>query len=244
MESEHFMNRGEELKDYVMEVRKRTHSTANQKASIIFFLSSHIFEKSEKILSVGDGDGYIRKLLQQFSGKTIIGSDYEERERYYAENFVQCSVTDLKFEDESFDLVLANNIYEHITSEEQIKMINEISRVLRPNGFLYFATSMKYAPLEPHTGLPFLGCIPKPMANFLVNKIRGREFFDINSPSYGMLMKNLNRYFTVDNVTLKLIYGKNAPKMSHQKTLRKLPVLINKALLRISPNIKLICQKK
>src|SRR5258708_40234221 len=56
-----------------------------------------------------------------------------------AARFIACALPDLPFEDESFDLVVANHMLYHVA--DRPRGLGEIRRVLRPGGSLFAATS-------------------------------------------------------------------------------------------------------
>ena len=57
----------------------------------------------------------------------------------HAAAFLSCALPDLPFEDESFDLVIANHMLYHVA--ERLRGLGEIRRVLRPGGSLFAATN-------------------------------------------------------------------------------------------------------
>ena len=242
-EFEKMKERSTRFKKYLSSKRKRTEEIAVNKARIIFFLIGDTIKRSKKIVDLGGGDGSIRRELEKMSNKTIIGTDYESHELQYKKNFYKCDACDTPFKDGEFDLVIANGLYEHIRNDKQPDFIKECYRILKKGGYLYLFTCTKYSIIEPHTQLPFLGCIPRQLATLLVRSIRSREFFDVYSPSYGQIVKDLSKYFKVKDITLDLIYKKNDLTFSNKEILRRLPRLINKMLLRVSPSIKFLCKK-
>ncbi|MCK5282774.1 MAG: class I SAM-dependent methyltransferase [Nanoarchaeota archaeon] len=226
-----------------LEKRMRKRNIAINKARIIYFLVGDIIKKSNKIIDLGGGDGSIRKELELMSKKTIIGTDLNAGGLQYSKNFYQCDASDTPFKDEEFDFVISNGLYEHIPKNKQLKSIKEAYRILKKGGYMYFFTCSKYSIIEPHTHLPFLGCIPQPLATLIARVIGGRKVFDVYSPSYDGLIKDLSKYFVVNDITLDLVYKKNNLSISNKRILSKLPRIINKMLLRVSPSIKLLCRK-
>jgi 2-polyprenyl-3-methyl-5-hydroxy-6-metoxy-1,4-benzoquinol methylase len=80
--------------------------------------------------------------------------------------FVVADGTDLPFRAESFDVVVCNHVYEHVTDAD--KLMAEIHRVLRADGVCYFAGGHTFQLIEPHHRLPLLACLPRPVADMLV----------------------------------------------------------------------------
>jgi len=90
--------------------------------------------QSGKILDAGCGEGVlVEKYAQQ--GWDITGVD-----KNYASEYVQeGSITDLPFEDSSFDTVMALDVLEHLQYPEQGQALKQIKRVLKPGGVIIFS---------------------------------------------------------------------------------------------------------
>lgn len=93
-----------------------------------------------RILNVGVATGATTKMLEKFG--EVVSVEYDEaccaflREKVGI-HAINASLTDLPFENHTFDLVCAFDVIEHI--EDDIKAIQEIKRVLSEDGF-YFIT--------------------------------------------------------------------------------------------------------
>jgi SAM-dependent methyltransferase len=81
----------------------------------------------------------------------------------------------LPFPDESFDLVLLDNVLEHV--QERERTLNEIHRVLRPGGILYLVTPKPFAlhslVSDPHYALAGLVLMPRPLQKWYFERVRG-----------------------------------------------------------------------
>lgn len=90
--------------------------------------------QSGKILDAGCGEGVlVEKYAQQ--GWDITGVD-----KNYASSYVQeGSITALPFADNTFDTVLCLDVLEHLYYNDQNPALNEIRRVLKPNGVVLFS---------------------------------------------------------------------------------------------------------
>jgi SAM-dependent methyltransferase len=64
----------------------------------------------------------------------------------------------IPFEDDSFDVVYANQVFEHVRFLDQ--MLSECARVLRPGGTLLANFPLATMPIETHIGVPFAHWIP------------------------------------------------------------------------------------
>lgn len=90
--------------------------------------------KPETILDVGCGTGYITNIISKELDSTVIGCDMDSNRISFARsNFGQeviiADVTQLPFKDNSFDVVVASEIIEHIHCTEAA--LKEIKRVAR-----------------------------------------------------------------------------------------------------------------
>ena len=98
--------------------------------------------KDKDILEIGCGNGYGGYLLNQLQPKSYVGLDVMEeqveiaRRNYPQYSFLVQDATDLsQFGDASKDIVIIFGVLHHIP--EWRKVIDEISRVLKPGGGLF-----------------------------------------------------------------------------------------------------------
>lgn len=92
---------------------------------------------------------------------TIIGTDIDnkainkanEMNKFNNCSFVVADGMNLPFDNDMFDIIICNHIYEHVPDDKSL--IKEINRVLKPNGICYFGGGHKYQIIEPHYRLPF-----------------------------------------------------------------------------------------
>lgn len=101
------------------------------------------------VLDIACGDGYGAAILARHAAQ-VTGVDIDTptveraRGKYVADNlrFLQGSATDIPLDDDSVDLVISFETIEHLM--EQDRMLYEIRRVLRPEGFLIISSPDKY----------------------------------------------------------------------------------------------------
>lgn len=107
---------------------------------IIFKLIKKINAKSHSaILDVGCGGGHLIKFLERKGFKKISGIDISNRavERCKKRGIKDVFVEDgaeTKFDDKMFDIIIADNVLEHIKDENVA--LNEWNRILKKNGRL------------------------------------------------------------------------------------------------------------
>jgi ubiquinone/menaquinone biosynthesis C-methylase UbiE len=106
-----------------------------------------------RVLEIGCGRGDFALYLAK-NVKSITGIDYSASairiakgiQKKYPQkiqkksNFFVMNATQLAFKDNSFDLILLIDTFDHLDSEEQIKLFKEITRVLKNGGKLYMRT--------------------------------------------------------------------------------------------------------
>lgn len=118
--------------------------------------------------------------------------------RLEAEVLLVPDTSSLPFESGSFDLVLANGVFEHIRIRERKTYFDEAWRVLRTGGILYLAeTPNRLIPFDFHTtGLFLLPWLPAGAAKKYA-RFRGRiaEAMDIELSGYrGMTWRELKGF--------------------------------------------------
>lgn len=92
----------------------------------------------KQILDVGCGTGRLVQFLKS-SGYKAVGCDIAD-EAVRISGQVKGSATKLPFKNESFDLITAIHLIEHLNKKEVKMFLLEVNRVLKPNGFLYLDT--------------------------------------------------------------------------------------------------------
>ena len=82
---------------------------------------------------------------------------------------------DLPWDDASVDVVVLDNVLEHVTDQE--RTLAEIRRVLRPQGLLYVVTPKPFALLhlwsDPHYELAGLVLLPRALQKWYFERVRG-----------------------------------------------------------------------
>ena len=94
-----------------------------------------------------------------------------------------CCAEYLPFEGDSFDLVVANNVLEHLPDQKQ--MVRESFRVLTSPGTFFSITTNRFTlGPEPHVRLWGVGFLPRRWMEPYVRLIRGIPYRFIHSLSY------------------------------------------------------------
>lgn len=180
---------------------------AKQIVGVICF---HLRETGKlSCLDIGCSSGVITSYLADYFG-SITGIDVDLSALAIAKmtfkkrnlKFLEMDAAKLAFKNESFDVVIANQLYEFVKDDE--KVFREIYRVLKKGGICFFGARNKYAIIEAQYKIPFLSWIPKIFADFIVRKLgRGKEF--VGKYRSHWTLKRLVKNFKVQDYTLKII---------------------------------------
>lgn len=120
----------------------------NLQTNLEFLAQTDLLKSSDKILEIGCGIGTV---VYELSGKghDVAGIDIScEAIEYGRKKYgdirleVQAAET-LPYEDESFEVVLSFDLFEHIAEID--KHISEVRRVLCPGGYYLFQTPNRYS---------------------------------------------------------------------------------------------------
>jgi len=103
-------------------------------------------KENQNYLEVGCGNGAVSKHIAKRYGLNVTGTDVDPEMIQFAKKniddishirFLEMDATEMHFEDNRFDIVLSFGVMHHISNWE--KVLEEISRVLKPQGFFIFS---------------------------------------------------------------------------------------------------------
>jgi 2-polyprenyl-3-methyl-5-hydroxy-6-metoxy-1,4-benzoquinol methylase len=161
------------------------------------------------LLDVGSSSGIIdNHLADYFAHVTGIDIDApamaHARQTFGKENlsFQQGDAMQMDLADNSFDVVVCTQIYEHVPSASQ--MFDEIFRVLKPGGFCYFSGNNRVMFMEPHYNLPLLSLLPRRLAHHYVRLTGKGEYYHELHFTYRTL-KRLCRKFRIIDYTARVV---------------------------------------
>jgi ubiquinone/menaquinone biosynthesis C-methylase UbiE len=126
--------------------------------------------QSLKAIDIGCSTGIITNYLSKYFGK-VIGIDIDKNAVEFAMHnfhknnleFTLCDSMDIKYPENTFDIAICAHVYEHVPDSG--RLMEEIYRVLKPEGWCYFAAGNRLNVIEPHYGLPLLSWLPRPLAH-------------------------------------------------------------------------------
>jgi 2-polyprenyl-3-methyl-5-hydroxy-6-metoxy-1,4-benzoquinol methylase len=165
--------RGRQLAYSELQALMLNEESRRQKASKIISVLQHFLGREDldglKTLDIGCSTGFISEALHK-AGAVVTGLDIDEpglvaaRERCGDRvKFICAGGEDIPAPPQSFDIVVFNQIYEHVVDADAI--MTEIRRVLRPDGAVYLGLGNRLRIIEPHYKLPFLSWLPKRAAD-------------------------------------------------------------------------------
>ena len=213
-------------------------------------LSSH--NKQGVCLDIGCSDGEITlSLSDEFDW--IIGSDIDIRalkmiNKASHENisFFSGDAMSLPFEDHSFDAIVCSQTYEHVPSSD--KLFEEIDRVIKEEGMIFFSGPNKLFPIEPHYLLPFLHWFSQKSADRYLRLTRMGDHYYERSETYWKLKKTFNGYEIIDVIKFVFEYfGQHSPKKISRivnNIASKMPVFLLRLIAPFMVNINWILIKK
>lgn len=140
----------------------------------------------DPVLEVGCGTAALASAIAR-RGASVVATDVSlrwlvlagkrlaEEEAAGRVELLACAAEALPFEDESFSLVAASDVVEHVDDPE--RFVAECARVLRPGGLLFLATPNRFSlGLEPHVRLWGVGFLPRSLAEPYVQTFRHTSY--------------------------------------------------------------------
>jgi ubiquinone/menaquinone biosynthesis C-methylase UbiE len=111
--------------------------------------------------------------------------------------FETMNALDTSFSAKSFDIIICNQMYEHVTDANLL--LDEIFRLLKPGGICYFGATNRLKIMETHYGkIPFLSVIPKPLASICLRLLGKAETYSETHMSYWSLKRLVSRFQVID----------------------------------------------
>jgi len=185
--------------------RKEYSSRKNKASKITMILKDHCEELNPEwiCLDIGCGSGEITSFLANNFSMTI---GLEPNLKAIKGNksikgnvkpfFIQADGMKIPLADNSVDLIICAQVYEHISSPNEL--LNEIWKKLKLGGMCFFSGPNKWALVEEHYWLPFLSWIPKCVADRYLQLFRRGDNYDIHSMSYWELRRLAENFSIVD----------------------------------------------
>lgn len=179
---------------------------------ILAILQNYFRQKnlsSVRCLDVGSSSGIITEYLSHHF-KTTEGVDIDPfavriaSQKHPGENlhYQVGSAMHIPFEENSFDVVTLNETLTYVDDQE--KTLDEVYRVLKPQGVCFITADNALFPIESQYNLPFIHWIPERLAQFIVNLSGHKNYYLGNLKTYWQLTRSFRR-FVVHDYTLKVL---------------------------------------
>lgn len=174
------------------------------------YLYATQFVEGKVVLDIASGEGYGSDLLAKTATR-VVGVDISQvavnhaSKTYKKDNleFLVGSVTDIPVDGESiFDVIISFEIIEHVSEDDQKKFLQEVKRLLKPDGVFICSTPDKKAYSD----------VPKYKNEFHIKEFYEEEFKDF-----------LSEYFKSVNVsgqkiwTASYIWNKNSNNLNFKE---------------------------
>ena len=203
---------------------------------------------TQSCVDIGCGSGGISFHLAP-SFNTVCGVDQEPWQRWQEYmsacpnlSFREESIESLSLADESIDVVICNQVYEHVRSPEVL--IAQIHRILKPDGVCYFAGPNLLHPIEPHVHWPFVHWLPRRLAQALLGIFAPGKILDSRATTYWGLRSWLHEFIILDAVPQLIKHRAESPKaVGIWRFFRHIPHGVLKVLAFLSPGFIFLIHK-
>lgn len=166
-----------------MDVRRRRAKAAKIVAVLSHFLGRERLD-GLLVLDLGSSTGFTLEALAA-TGASCLGVDIDTgalararaRPELRGTHMLAADGSRLPLPAASVDVVVLNHIYEHVVDADAV--LDEIRRVLRPDGVVYLGLGNKHGIVEPHYRLPFLSWMGQRTADrYLCLTRRGEHYYE------------------------------------------------------------------
>jgi len=239
-----------------LRARKRGEEVFSKINFILNFLEKSLTQKNYG-LDLGCGMGSILFAMSHIF-KNAVGVDISlidlllAKKRFEEEGInnvklICGSVEALPFENNTFDLITANDVIEHIENQKQF--LKEAYRVLQLNGYFYFNSPNRFNIFgpEPHVNLWGVGFLPRKLMPKYVRLLKGVDYKGKRLLSYfelSHLLRKIYKYnFNVFGIILTDFSSSTSYKAEILKRTPWVAWILNTFLKPFIPQYHVIIQK-
>lgn len=196
----------------VAEVNMYNKSGRQQKADkIIAILDDYLGKLDDlSMLDLSCSTGMMTEAFSAVVGN-VCGIDIDQNavdfaKRHYSRKNVEFFIMDAlytDFPDNYFDVIICNQMYEHVPNPQQL--MGEIHRLLVPGGVCYFGATSRLKVIETHYGkLPFLSYLPKSLAHLYLRVLGKGNYYYETLYTYWNLRRLVANFDLID-YTVKVV---------------------------------------
>lgn len=246
------MTRGYQENFYNLSERVRDpHSRRKQAGKIAAALRRHVGPRLQdsRGLDLGCSSGMITQALAPLV-RSMVGLDYDETALAAIvpapgapAAFVSGDAMHLPFADESFDVVVCAQVYEHVPDAS--RLVEEMRRVLRPAGTVFFSGPNWLFPVEPHYFLPFLHWLPPAWADaWLQRTHRSSGYYERSATAWRL--RSLLQGFDITDITPEVLEQvfPGSDRSLKARIARRIPAVIWRLAAPLLPNFNWILTKR
>ncbi len=221
---------------------------AKKANKIRFLLKERISIDMKNIvaLDIGCSSGLITCALEDLF-RCIVGLEYDaaalqKRPRSGCNAiFIQGDAMMVPFANQSIDLIICAQVYEHVPSDN--RLVEEMFRILKPGGNIFFSGPNKLYPIELHYNLPFIHWLPQRLADGILRFFHlGDHYYERSRTVWG-LRKLFHKFEIIDLTGNVLLIELETTSNS----LKRFFILINLWFLKVTvpliPNFNWILKK-
>jgi SAM-dependent methyltransferase len=121
--------------------------------------------KTLRVLEIGGGSGVISNFFSELNAPKFdvhMVDLVDQRTVTSGYEFHLVRGCELPFAAGMFDVIISNHVLEHVGDGRAQRLhLDEISRVMAPDGIAYMATPSRWQIVEPHFNVPFLSWAPQ-----------------------------------------------------------------------------------
>jgi SAM-dependent methyltransferase len=242
MTPQRFLDRFDYLRDEYLASRKA------RSGKIVRILQREIPNPAGAVIAdIGCSEGHITESLAE-AFPNVVGLDIDYPSSWTGGfAFVQANACSLPLASESMDGIVVNHILEHAASPSSV--LDEVWRVLKPDGVCYLAVPNRFWPLEPHYRLWLLSWLPRWLAHRYVRLAGRGTRYPEQLPSYWSI-RQLTSRFSVEDLTPALLkdperfFPDDPALLAQARKIQWLPLWLVKILVPAAPSWVLILRKE
>ena len=155
-------------------------------------------------LDLGCSNGLVTEALEPLA-RVVAGLDIDRPALYASPSLrlpnialIHGDAMALPFLSETVDLIVCAQVYEHVPDD--VQLVREMERVLKPGGIIFFSGPNRLFPIEPHYGLPLLHWLPRRAADAWVRVTgKGTHYYERSRTTRGL--RRLLYAFIIRDIT-------------------------------------------